>query len=107
MKCKAWVGGVMAIAWVASFGVVAAADSEFVAGTKPYQRPANAPRIGQMKKTAQWYAQALQGVSEPYPASLRFLEDQGAWYTPFNRPNVTGRYDIRGLYAAQKSQHGH
>ena len=27
-----------------------------------------------------------------------FLEDQGNWYTPFNHPGMTGRYDIRGWH---------
>ncbi|OYX43944.1 MAG: hypothetical protein B7Z02_07110 [Rhodobacterales bacterium 32-67-9] len=26
---------------------------------------------------------------------LKFLEDQGAWYTPFTRPGMTGPYKIR------------
>lgn len=38
---------------------------------------------------------ALTGVEPPYPASLRFLEDQGAWHTPFIHPGMTGPYDIR------------
>jgi hypothetical protein len=37
-------------------------------------------------------------VSQPYPASLRFLEDQGNWYTPFNRPGMLPPYDIRGWH---------
>lgn len=38
---------------------------------------------------------ALTGGEPPYPASLRFLEDQGAWHTPFTHPGMTGPYDIR------------
>ena len=66
-----------------------------VAGVNPDQRPADAPVIGSFEKNGAWYANALSGVQRPYPKSLRFLEDQGAWYTPFTRPGMDGRYDIR------------
>jgi hypothetical protein len=66
----------------------------FIAGSNPAQRP-DAPVIQHHVKTPQWYQQALHGVWQPYPPSLRFLENQGAWYTPFNRPGMTGVYDIR------------
>ena len=72
-----------------------------VAGTTPYQRPEGAPRIETVERTDDWYAQALTGVSKPYPASLGFLENQGNWYTPFNHPGMPGRYDIRGWYGAR------
>lgn len=75
-----------------------AADVHFISGIAPDQRPANASVITQFQKDRAWYRQALNGVSMPYPKSLSFLEDQGAWYTPFDRSNVPGRYDIRGLY---------
>ncbi|MDM8546425.1 hypothetical protein [Candidatus Venteria ishoeyi] len=70
----------------------------FVAGSQPYQRPANAPRIQQYVRSPAWYQQALQGVSQPYPASLSFIQYQGAWYTPFTRPGMTGPYDLRGWH---------
>lgn len=69
-----------------------------IAGTQPDRRPDNAPVIQQFEKPGDWYGQTLQGIEQPYPYSLRFLEDQGAWYTPFNHPGMTGRYDIRGLH---------
>ncbi len=71
-----------------------------VAGTQPDQRPAAAPVIEQFTKGQAWYQQALTGITQPYPASLRFLEDQGAWYTPFNQPGMTGPYDIRGWHSS-------
>lgn len=71
------------------------AESVFVAGIVPDQRPAGAPAIAQVEKGERWYAQALTGVASPYPASLRFLEDQGNWFTPFSHPGMLGRYDIR------------
>ena len=74
----------------------AAAGADFpIAGLAPYQRPAGAPVITEFVKTGDWYQRALTGVSRPYPRSLRFLEDQGAWHTPFIHPGMTGRYDIR------------
>ena len=75
--------------------------AEFVAGTTPDRRPEGAPRIESVKRDAAWFDAALSGVSKPMPRSLRFLEDQGAWFTPFTRPNMPAPYDIRGLYAAR------
>lgn len=69
-----------------------------IAGVRPSARPAQAPIVREFKKNPAWYAQALTGLREPYPRSLRFLEDQGAWYTPFARPGMTGPYDIRGRH---------
>jgi hypothetical protein len=54
--------------------------------------------IREVRKPQGWYTRALTGISQPYPSSLRFLEDQGNWYTPFNHPGMQGRYDIRGWY---------
>ncbi|MFB2531554.1 hypothetical protein ACEYYB_06730 [Paracoccus sp. p4-l81] len=72
----------------------------YIAGVKPWERPAGAPVITEYVKSPEWYANALFGVSEPYPASLGFLEDQGGWWTPFNHPGMPGPYDIRGWHAA-------
>jgi hypothetical protein len=69
-----------------------------IAGTQPSERPAGAPMIREVRKPQGWYTRALTGISQPYPSSLRFLEDQGNWYTPFNHPGMQGRYDIRGWY---------
>lgn len=73
----------------------------YIAGVKPSERPAGAPVITEFVKTPEWYAQALSGVSEPYPASLNFLEDVGGWWTPFAHPGMPGHYDIRGWHAAK------
>lgn len=70
-----------------------------IAGVNPAERPAGAPTQPPLEKTNDWYAHAVTGVEEPYPASLQFLESQGRWYTPFNRPGMPGRYDIRGWHA--------
>lgn len=77
--------------------LLAAADFP-IAGTDPSQRPPTAPMITAFERPAGWYTQALHGVTRPYPFSLRFLEDQGGWHTPFNRPGMPGRYDIRGWH---------
>lgn len=66
-----------------------------IAGVNPDRRPDGAPVITDVVKDGQWYTQALTGVESPYPASLRFLEDQGNWFTPFSHPGMTGRYDLR------------
>jgi len=72
-----------------------------IAGVNPSERPAWAPVITKFNKDADWYARALTGIVPPYPASLRFLEDQGAWFTPFIHPGMTGPYDIRHWHAAK------
>ena len=79
-----------------------APDNPFVAGVKPNQRPEGAPVITAYEKGAAWYERALHGVSQPYPWSLRFLEDQGAWFTPFIHPGMTPPYDIRGWHRVAK-----
>ncbi|CDI03900.1 exported hypothetical protein [Candidatus Competibacter denitrificans Run_A_D11] len=96
-KAKIILG--LAIAALSSPSVIiAATDNLFIAGINPDQRPANTPIILEAFKDQAWYAKALTGVTQPYPNSLRFLDDQGNWYTPFNRPGMTGRYDIRGWH---------
>lgn len=77
---------------------VNATEINWIAGSKPDMRPAFAPVIKNYSKDGEWYNNALQGISPPYPASLRFIETQGAWYTPFNHPGMTGAYDIRGWH---------
>jgi len=76
----------------------AAASAYPIAGITPAQRPENAPIIKEFEKSVQWYENALKGVEQPYPASFRFLEDQGGWYTPFNHKGMTGPYDIRNWH---------
>ena len=83
----------------APFSLIAEEATPYpVAGVTPYQRPENAPLITQVSKSNDWYAKALHGVDIPYPASLKFLESQGNWYTPFTRKGMTGRYDLRGWH---------
>lgn len=77
------------------------AAAEFpVAGTQPYARPVGAPTITEVRHDQAWYVRALTGVSQPIPPSLRWLDDQGNWYTPFTRPGMSPPYDIRGWHSA-------
>jgi len=71
----------------------------FVAGLAPYQRPEGAPVIKDFTPDPAWRARASTGVVAPAPASLRFLDDQGAWYTPFNHPGGPGYYDLRQWFS--------
>lgn len=64
----------------------------------PSERPRNAPFIKEYLKGDSYFDNALKGVTKPYPPSLMFLQDQGAWYTPFNHPGMLGRFDIRGWH---------
>lgn len=69
-----------------------------IAGLNPSERPAGAPEILTVVRSPQWFRDALTGVTQPYPKSLGFLEDQGNWYTPFIEPGMTGPYDIRNWH---------
>lgn len=80
------------------------AAGQDIAGLSPSVRPPSAPVLTEYPKNKAWYDQALLGVEQPYPASLRFLEDQGAWFSPFIHPGMNGPYDIRDLHAADKQQ---
>lgn len=66
-----------------------------VAGIEPFQRPTDAPKIEWVHHSKAWYQVALTGINQPYSPSLNFLDNQGNWYTPFNHPGATGRYDLR------------
>jgi hypothetical protein len=91
-----WVAPVAAgVAPAASKGAAA------VAGVYPDRRPAGAPSVvAAPAHDAVWQQRALYGIEPPYPESLRFLDDQGSWYTPFVAPGMTGPYDIRGWHRA-------
>ncbi|MBL3591444.1 MAG: hypothetical protein JMN24_16895 [gamma proteobacterium endosymbiont of Lamellibrachia anaximandri] len=69
-----------------------------IAGIEPFQRPSGAPVLEWVQHDKAWYEHALTGVQRPYPRSLYFLDNQGDWYTPFNRPGMRGPYDIRGWH---------
>ena len=95
-----WCGAAFAMMALPLIHLAQAADEGgFVAGTTPDRRPENAPRLTTFEKNDAWYAKARTGVSEPYPASLMFLANQGGWFNPFTHPGMTGPYDIRGWHA--------
>ena len=77
----------------------ACASDRFVAGSAPHQRPAGAPVLKAFAASAEWRKAALTGVAEPIPASLKFLDNQGAWYTPFDQRGMPGYYDLRAMHA--------
>lgn len=88
---------------VAAFAVISSAYAQtapYIAGMQPDQRPAGAPATTEYAKPADWLAKATHGIEKPHPSSLKFLNDQGAWYTPFTRPGMPGRYDIRHWHQA-------
>jgi len=91
--------GLMLVAFFLAVPAHADDSAYLVAGEKPDARPEGAPRLLTYTKGPDWYARALTGVTRPYPMSLRFLEDQGAWHTPFTVPGMTGPYDIRNWHA--------
>lgn len=99
MRWECWI----AIAVAATIGVVAPpamAAEPYIAGLRPFERPAQAPVISKVMHGKAWRKRALSGVSKPYPESLRILDDQGNWYTPFVAPGMIGPYDIRNWHAA-------
>lgn len=79
-------------------GTSAPVLAQHISGVNPATRPTSAPVITEFKKDGDWYVQALSGVTPPYPVSLKFLEDQGAWFNPFIRSGMPGPYDIRGWH---------
>ena len=96
-KMKKLIAFTMALALALAGAAFAQTPPPFVAGLDPAVRPAGAPVVASFEQTPAWKAQALKGIDPPH-VGLRFLDDQGAWYTPFNHPNQKGPYDIRGLY---------
>lgn len=75
-----------------------AGEIAYIEGTNPAERPATAPAVTEVQKDAAWYASALTGVAQPYPASLHFLENQGNWFSPFTHAGMTPPYDLRGWH---------
>lgn len=77
--------------------------NDFIAGTKPDQRPKNAPRIKNSPKLDP--TKVLHGANENIPPSLqKAVESQGNWYTPLLKPGMTGPYDIRNYHTAADTQ---
>ncbi len=86
------------LAWLfmtATVSSTVAATDYPIAGTAPSQRPVGAPTIEWIQHERAWFKNALTGVTQPYPRSLYFLDNQGNWYTPFTHPGMVDRYDLR------------
>lgn len=86
-----------AVLLMSTGSVLAASLSPPMAGLQPNRRPA-LPMLNEGARPVEWYQQAFWGIEMPYPWSLRFVNDQGNWYSPFIAPGMTGRYDIRGWH---------
>ena len=74
----------------------AAEQSPYIAGVAPDHRRTDVPTIMEAPPFDEKHA--FRGIEQPYPASLSVFKDQGAWYTPFTLPGMTGNYDIRGYH---------
>ncbi len=81
---------------------VALAEPNVIGGITPDRRPEGLPTVGQTGLTQAGQERILHGVSRPYPPSLRWIEDQGGWFTPFANPGMTGPYDIRNWHQKGK-----
>ena len=79
----------------------AAQQGPAIAGLHPDVRPAGAPVLAAVTRDDAWFQAALFGVAPPAPESLRWLADQGEWFTPFIHAGMTGPYDLRGWHAAE------
>jgi hypothetical protein len=102
--CVATLSG---LSWLAAMPAAATdAAPRFVAGLAPWQHPAAAPAIKEFAPGDAWRTAALRGVDTPVPDTIaRFLDSQGAWYTPFTRPGMPGPYDLRGMHAPREAKH--
>lgn len=86
------------LAVLPSSPVRAAETAPVVAGLTPYERPAGAPVVRAFAQSPEWLRQATRGIAGALPSGLKFVADQGAWYTPFTEPGMPGYYDIRNLH---------
>lgn len=98
MKAIVTVASLVVASLASTAGAASAADPAFIAGTKPDRRPESAPVVSTKGLSEKEREVALKGVSQPYPPSLEWLDDQGHWYTPFSHPGMPGPYDIRHLH---------
>jgi hypothetical protein len=100
-KSKIMLGALAMALVVVAPGIARAEGDVFIAGVEPDRRPADAPKLMVTVHPQAWYVRAVSGVVAPYPQSLFFLDNQGDWYTPFNRPGLLGPYDIRGWHKSK------
>lgn len=79
--------------------VAQSTPSRFIAGLAPNHRPEHTPVIREYAVSEQQRKQALTGISQPTSSGFAFIDDQQAWFTPFNRPGMIGYYDLRTWHA--------
>lgn len=106
--CRIITGRSLRVVILAVLFFLFLADSDaqdFIGGSTPAVRPADAPRISRLIRDDTYFDRSLRGVSKPYPPSLMFLKDQGAWYSPFTRPGMHGRYDLRSWHSQISPSH--
>ncbi len=94
-----FASAVLAGTWLSAATAGAVESSVAVAGLAPFQRPDGAPQLMVAPPHDAAGGRALHGVSQPVPPSLKFLRDQGNWYSPFDQPGAPRPYDIRGWHA--------
>jgi hypothetical protein len=75
-----------------------AQGADFVAGSAPAQRPANAPIIKQHRITPEALSKRLHGVTDPLPGNVVDAALAGAWFMPLAYPGMTAPYDLRGWH---------
>lgn len=74
--------------------------ADFVAGSAPAQRPADAPTIKQHQITPEALGKRLLGVADPLPPNVVDAALAGSWFMPLAHPGMTGPYDLRGWHRA-------
>jgi len=72
--------------------------ADFVAGSAPAQRPANAPVIRQHQISPEALGKRLHGVADPLPNNVVDAALAGSWFMPIAHPGMTGPYDLRGWH---------
>lgn len=95
-----WVRMIVSTLLLAAADARAAGDYP-VAGLNPDRRPENAPVIRENTRSPASEERFFRGISGPRPASLSWFADQGAWYTPFDRPGMTAPYDLRNWHSSK------
>ncbi|MBL8589737.1 MAG: hypothetical protein JNK46_14495 [Methylobacteriaceae bacterium] len=95
------ISGLVLSALVISGGFALAQDYP-IAGLQPDRRPEAAPKITAHSRDKAFLDRYHRGVTPPFPTTLG-AQDQGAWYTPFNRAGMPPPYDPRGWYADVKA----
>lgn len=79
---------------------MAHAESASIAGLKPYERPASAPRMAELPASAEQVAHDLRGISAPVPGNLQSIAATGHWFVPLRRRGMSPPYDPRDLHGS-------